>query len=112
VLFVHFRPSRHLDDRSKSVITVAAAAVGTASALVLGLLISTAGTAFMQRGGEVVSMATDVVRLDQALRCYGRAASVEPQELGATRAPSSSFSTLNDAGLSITGPRHELAGNK
>jgi hypothetical protein len=69
-----------MDDRSKSVITVAAV-VGTASVLVLGLLISTASTAFMQRGGEMVRMAADIIGLNQALESYGPSASIERQEL-------------------------------
>jgi hypothetical protein len=63
-----------------TVITVATAVVGTASALVLGLLISTASTAFMQRGGHVVRMATDIIRVDQTLQSYGPSASTERQE--------------------------------
>lgn len=71
MLFARFLPPDHLDDRSRSVISVATAVVGTASALVLGLLISTSSTAFVQRNGEVVRMATDIIRLDRILHSFG-----------------------------------------
>lgn len=71
----------HLNDQSKSVITVATAVVGTASALVLGLLISSASIAFSQRSADVVRMATDIIRLDRVLRDYGSSADMERQSL-------------------------------
>lgn len=81
MLFGRFLPRHHLDDHSKSVITVATAVVGTASALVLGLLISTASTAFVQRSGEVVRMATDIIRLDRILRSYGPGTETERERV-------------------------------
>jgi hypothetical protein len=71
VLLGRLLPAHHLSDQSKSVITVATAIVGTASALVLGLLISTASSAFTQRSGEVRRIAVDIIRLDSLLRNYG-----------------------------------------
>jgi len=64
-------PLDHLSDQSKSIITAATAVVGTASALVLGLLISTASSAFSQRSGEVGRIAVDIIRVDRLLLNYG-----------------------------------------
>src|ERR1700730_186432 len=64
-------PLDHLSDHSRSIITAATAVVGTASALVLGLLISTASSAFSQRSGEVGRIAVDIIRVDRLLLNYG-----------------------------------------
>ena len=48
------------------------AVVGTLSALVLGLLISNANTAFSERNREITVLSANILRLDQALRSYGR----------------------------------------
>ena len=71
MLLGRFLPAHHLTDQSRSIITVATAVVGTASALVLGLLISTASSAFSQRSGEVGRIAVDIIRVDRELRIYG-----------------------------------------
>jgi hypothetical protein len=71
MLLGRFLPAHHLTDQSRSIITVATAVVGTASALVLGLLISTASSAFTQRSGEVGRIAVDIIRVDRELRIYG-----------------------------------------
>jgi hypothetical protein len=74
-------PLDHLSDQSKSIITAATAVVGTASALVLGLLISTASSAFTQRSGEVGRIAVDIIRVDGLLRNYGPEADGARQSL-------------------------------
>jgi hypothetical protein len=74
-------PVDHLSDQSKSIITAATAVVGTASALVLGLLISTASSAFTQRSGEVGRIAVDIIRVDRLLRNYGPEADGARQSL-------------------------------
>jgi hypothetical protein len=74
-------PAHHLSDQSRSVVTVATAVVGTASALVLGLLISTASSAFTQRSGEVGRIAVDIIRVDRLLRNYGPEADGARQSL-------------------------------
>ena len=74
-------PVDHRSDQSRSVITAALAVVGTASALVLGLLISTASTAFTQRSGEVRRIAADIIRADHLLRNYGPEADGARQSL-------------------------------
>jgi hypothetical protein len=47
-------PERHLSGETKSLISVSTAVIGTLSALVLGLLLSTASTSFAQRNLEVM----------------------------------------------------------
>jgi hypothetical protein len=74
-------PVHHLSDQSKSIITAATAVVGTASALVLGLLISTASSAFTQRSAEVGRVAVDIIRVDRLLRNYGAEADGARQSL-------------------------------
>jgi hypothetical protein len=74
-------PLDHLGDQSKSIITAATAVVGTASALVLGLLISTASSAFSQRSGEVGRIAVDIIRVDRLLLNYGPNADYARQSL-------------------------------
>jgi len=64
-------PAHHLNDETKSLVSVSMAVVGTISALVLGLLISNANTSFIARSGEVTTLSADILRLDQMLRLYG-----------------------------------------
>src|SRR6476661_4807944 len=64
-------PEQHLNDETKSLVSVSMAVVGTISALVLGLLISNANTSFIARSGEVTTLSADILRLDQMLRLYG-----------------------------------------
>src|SRR6266513_6453384 len=64
-------PAHHLNDETKSLVSVSMAVVGTISALVLGLLISNANTSFIARNGEVTMLSADILRLDQMLRLYG-----------------------------------------
>ena len=74
MLLSRLLPVDHLSEQSRSIITAATAVVGTASALVLGLLISTASSAFTQRSAEVGRIAVDTIRVDRLLRNYGPAA--------------------------------------
>jgi hypothetical protein len=64
-------PPHHLDDETKSLVSVSMAVVATISALVLGLLISNANTSFSALGGEVTALSAQILRLDQILRRYG-----------------------------------------
>jgi hypothetical protein len=64
-------PAHHISSETKAVISVSMAVVGTASALVLGLLISSANTSFSTRNAEVTRMSADLIRLDRLLRRYG-----------------------------------------
>ena len=64
-------PEHHLAEETKSLVSVSMAVVATASALVLGLLISNANSSFSTLGGEVTSLSAQILRLDQILRRYG-----------------------------------------
>jgi hypothetical protein len=64
-------PEDHLSTDTRSVVSVSMAVVGTLSALVLGLLISNANTAFSERNREITVLSANILRLDQALRSYG-----------------------------------------
>jgi hypothetical protein len=66
-----YLPARHLNDETKSHVSVSMAVVATLTALVLGLLISNANTSFIARSNEVISLSADILRLDQLLRHYG-----------------------------------------
>jgi hypothetical protein len=64
-------PEHHLDDHAKDVIRLGTGLVATISALVLGLLISTANTSFEAQRNEVRQMAANIIMLDQLLDRYG-----------------------------------------
>ena len=74
VLLGRLLPERHLSSDTKAVITVSMATVGTLSAMVLGLLVSTASSSFSTRNAEVVQFSRDLVRMDRFLRRFGPAA--------------------------------------
>ena len=50
---------------------MAAAIVGTLSALVLGLMISTANSAFSARSGEVAAISVNLIRINRMMQRYG-----------------------------------------
>ena len=64
-------PEDHMSSETRTAISVSMAMVGTMSALVLGLLISSANSAFSTRNGEMTLLSADVIRLDQLLLRYG-----------------------------------------
>jgi hypothetical protein len=66
-----FMPASHLSAETKSVVSVSAAVVGTMSALVVGLLISTANGAFTAKTQEITQISADIVSMDRLLRRYG-----------------------------------------
>ena len=61
----------HLNDHAKDVIRLGTGLVATISALVLGLLISSANTSFEAQRNEVRQMAANFILLDQLLDRYG-----------------------------------------
>ena len=67
----HFLPDHQLSPETKSVVTVSTAVVGTLSALVVGLLISTASASFTAKTQEVMQLSADLISLDRLLRRYG-----------------------------------------
>jgi hypothetical protein len=64
-------PSTHLSSETRTAVSVSMAVVGTLSALVIGLLISTANTSFMARSSAIGDLAVDVLRLNRSLIRYG-----------------------------------------
>src|SRR4051812_22433800 len=61
----------HLTDQTRSLVSVSMAMVATIAALVLGLLISNANRSFSNVQGQVISLSSEILRLDQLLRRYG-----------------------------------------
>ena len=64
-------PEPHLNTETRNAVTISMAVVGTLSALVIGLLISTASTSFSARTNAISNLAVDIVRLDRSLARYG-----------------------------------------
>jgi hypothetical protein len=74
-------PEQHLSSETKAVITTSMAVVGTMSALVISLLISSANTSFSARNAEVAQLSTDIIRMNSLLVRYGPAADPARQAL-------------------------------
>src|SRR5947207_15090357 len=70
-------PTHHLNEQTKSLVSVSMAVVGTITALVLGLLVSNANTSFIARNGEVTLLSADILRSEQMLRLDGPGANPE-----------------------------------
>ena len=64
-------PGHHLTSETQSVVTVSVAVIGTLSALVLGLMITSANTSFSARADEVRELSLQLIRMDRNLRRYG-----------------------------------------
>jgi hypothetical protein len=64
-------PEHHLSNETRTAVSVAAAIVGTLSALVLGLMISTASSSFSARSQEVTAISVDLIRMDRMMQRYG-----------------------------------------
>jgi len=64
-------PQDHLSDDSKSIVTIAMGLVATMTALVLGLLISSAKSSFDTMSGELTAASSKIILLDQTLASYG-----------------------------------------
>src|SRR5262249_30568981 len=71
MLVARLLPEHHLSADTKSVVSVSMAVVGTLSALVLGLLLSTANTSFTTKKEEVTQISADIIHLDRLLQRYG-----------------------------------------
>jgi len=64
-------PRHHLSSQTQSAVTVSVAVIGTLSALVLGLMISTANSSFSARSDQVREVSLQLIRMDRNLRRYG-----------------------------------------
>lgn len=64
-------PEHHLSTDSKDVVKLGIALIATMSALVLGLLIASAKSAFDTRSNQLVQASADIIMLDRALARFG-----------------------------------------
>ena len=64
-------PEHHLSTETRTAVSVSAAIVGTLSALVLGLMISTASSSFADRSREVTIISVDIIRINRMMQRYG-----------------------------------------
>jgi hypothetical protein len=64
-------PQNHLSDDSKSVVMIAMGLVATMTALLLGLLISSAKSSFDTLSGEITGASSKIILLDRTLALYG-----------------------------------------
>jgi uncharacterized protein with PQ loop repeat len=64
-------PQNHLSDESKNTVTITMGLVATMTALVLGLLISSAKSSFDALSGEITGTSSKVILLDRTLALYG-----------------------------------------
>jgi hypothetical protein len=74
-------PEDHLSDRSRDSVKLAMGLVATMTALVLGLLVSSAKEAYDTKRSEVIQMAAKVAFLDRVLALYGPEAAAGRTEL-------------------------------
>src|SRR5271156_5073831 len=70
-----------LGPEAKDVIRLATGLLVTMTALVLGMLVSTANSSYQDRKNELAEMASDFVLLDQVLATYGSETQVIRDEL-------------------------------
>src|SRR5512138_810704 len=68
-------PHHHLNEHSKDVVRLGASLVATITALLLGLLITSAKTSYETQRSEVRQIASKIVLLDNQLKRYGPEAS-------------------------------------
>jgi hypothetical protein len=64
-------PDTHLDSDSKDFLRLVMGLIGTMSALVLGLLIASAQSAYNGQNGNLRHLAADVIQVDRTLELYG-----------------------------------------
>ena len=64
-------PQHHLDAETKDLIKLGVALIGTMAAMLLGLLVASAKTAYDARRSELTQMAADAILLDRVLAHYG-----------------------------------------
>jgi len=76
-----YLPHDHLSDSSRDSVKLAMGLVATMTALVLGLLVSSAKDAYDTKRSEVIQMAAKVAFLDRALALYGPEAAEARSEL-------------------------------
>ncbi len=90
-------PEDHLNDSSRDSVKLAMGLVATMTALVLGLLVSSAKDGYDTKRSEVIQMAAKVAFLDRALAMYGPEAARRSRRPSPTRSGASG--RQNKAGL-------------
>jgi hypothetical protein len=83
-------PHHHLNEHSKDVVRLGASLVATITALLLGLLITSAKTSYETQRSEVRQIASKIVLLDNQLKRYG------PEANGAREAQRRAIAPLID----------------
>jgi len=74
-MWLHYAlPERHFDAETKDLVKLGVGLIGTMAALLLGLLVASAKSAYDARSNELMQMAANTVLLDRALVHYGPAA--------------------------------------
>lgn len=68
-------PDHHINSESKDVVKLASGLIGTMAALVLGLLVGSAKSAYDTQRSEVIELGAGVVMLDRTLAHFGAPAS-------------------------------------
>src|SRR5262245_7480159 len=64
-------PKDQLTSETRTAVSVAAAIVGTLSALVPGSVASTASSSFSARSGEVATISINLIRINRMMQRYG-----------------------------------------
>ncbi len=118
-------PEHHLDDRSKDVVRLGMGLVATMAALVLGLLVASAKSAYDSQKNELDQISASLVLLDSVLAQYGpeaqeardglrQAAAVGlerlwPQDATQTAASAAPGTFVRGAGISLYGKIQEFS---
>ena len=68
-------PEQHMDNETKEVVKLGVGLVGTMAALLLGLLVASAKSAYDTRSSELTQMAANAILLDRSFAHYGPEAS-------------------------------------
>jgi hypothetical protein len=71
----------HVSSETRTLVSASMAIVGTMTALVISLLISSSNTSFLERQASLRDLAADIVSLDDLLRRYGDEAGPARREL-------------------------------
>jgi hypothetical protein len=66
-------PPHHLSDETKDLVKLGTGLIGTMAALLLGLLVASAKSAYDARSSELTELAANTILLDRALAHYGPA---------------------------------------
>jgi len=81
LLLQNILPARHLDERSRDTMKIAAGMLATLTALVLGLLVSSAKSSFDAMNTAIASAGAKIVMFDRILANYGPEAKEARQQL-------------------------------